>query len=53
MLGLGLMLFSLRALRPAERWRESLLHFAFWSLNPDMRNDLRREFARTRHVVLS
>jgi nitric oxide reductase subunit B len=33
MLGLGLMLFSLRALRPGEQWRESLLCFAFWSLN--------------------
>jgi len=33
MLGLGLMLFSLRALRPGEQWRESLLRFAFWSLN--------------------
>ena len=33
MLGLGLMLFSLRALRPHEQWRENLLRFAFWSLN--------------------
>ena len=33
MLGLGLMLFSLRALDPEPVWRESLLRFAFWSLN--------------------
>jgi nitric oxide reductase subunit B len=33
MLGLGLMLFALRAMRPHLVWRESLLRVAFWSLN--------------------
>jgi nitric oxide reductase subunit B len=33
MLGIGLMLFSLRALRPAETWREKPLAFAFWAIN--------------------
>jgi nitric oxide reductase subunit B len=33
MLGIGLMLFCLRALRPSEVWREGPLHFAFWSIN--------------------
>jgi nitric oxide reductase subunit B len=33
MLGLGLMLFSLRALRPEEAWREGSLRFAFWTIN--------------------
>jgi nitric oxide reductase subunit B len=33
MLGLGLMLFSLRALRPAETWREGPVAFAFWAIN--------------------
>jgi len=33
MLGIGLMLFSLRALRPAEAWREGSLKFAFWAIN--------------------
>jgi nitric oxide reductase subunit B len=33
MLGLGLMLFSLRALQPDRVWREGLLRVAFWSLN--------------------
>ena len=33
MLGIGLMLFCLRALRPSEVWREGLLRFSFWSIN--------------------
>jgi nitric oxide reductase subunit B len=33
MLGIGLMLFSLRALRPAETWREKPLALAFWAIN--------------------
>lgn len=33
MLGIGLMLFSLRALRPKEIWNEKLLKFSFWSIN--------------------
>ena len=33
MLGIGLMLFSLRAIRPAESWREGSLKFAFWAIN--------------------
>jgi nitric oxide reductase subunit B len=33
MLGIGLMLFSLRALRPEPAWREGLLSFGFWGLN--------------------
>ncbi len=33
MLGIGLMLFCLRALRPALVWRERSLAVAFWSLN--------------------
>ena len=33
MLGIGLMLFCLRALRPAAAWREGPLRFAFWSIN--------------------
>jgi nitric oxide reductase subunit B len=33
MLGIGLMLFSLRALRPAETWKEKPLAFAFWAIN--------------------
>ncbi len=33
MLGLGLMLFCLRALRPGLKWRERPLAIAFWSLN--------------------
>jgi nitric oxide reductase subunit B len=33
MLGIGLLLFSLRALRPAETWREKPLAFAFWAIN--------------------
>jgi nitric oxide reductase subunit B len=33
MLGMGLMLFCLRALRPGQPWREGLLKFAFWGIN--------------------
>jgi nitric oxide reductase subunit B len=33
MLGLGLMLFCLRALNPARKWKEGPVKFAFWSLN--------------------
>jgi len=33
LLGIGLMLFVLRALRPGEVWRDGLLRFSFWSLN--------------------
>jgi len=33
MLGIGLLLFSLRALSPAPAWRERPLAIAFWSLN--------------------
>ncbi|HYP87037.1 MAG TPA: cbb3-type cytochrome c oxidase subunit I [Polyangiaceae bacterium] len=33
MLGIGLMLFCLRALRPAEPWREGLVRSAFWLIN--------------------
>ncbi|MGH8252744.1 MAG: nitric-oxide reductase large subunit [Steroidobacteraceae bacterium] len=33
MLGIGLMLFCLRGLRPAEKWNEDLLRSAFWALN--------------------
>jgi nitric oxide reductase subunit B len=33
MLGIGLVLFCLRGLKPAARWRERLLATAFWSLN--------------------
>jgi len=33
MLGLGLMLFCLRALRPRVRWKERPLAIAFWSIN--------------------
>jgi nitric oxide reductase subunit B len=33
MLGIGLMLFTLRALAPALVWREKLLAFAFWAIN--------------------
>jgi len=33
MLGMGLMLFSLRALRPGRPWRDGLINFAFWSMN--------------------
>jgi nitric oxide reductase subunit B len=33
MLGIGLMLFCLRGLKPAIVWNESTLRTAFWSLN--------------------
>jgi nitric oxide reductase subunit B len=33
MLGIGLMLFCLRGMRPAARWNEKLLRTAFWSFN--------------------
>jgi nitric oxide reductase subunit B len=33
MLGIGLMLFCFRALRPTEVWREGMLKFTFWALN--------------------
>jgi nitric oxide reductase subunit B len=33
MLGIGLMLFCLRALRPREVWREGMLKFSFWAIN--------------------
>ncbi len=33
MLGIGLMLFSLRALRPEEAWREGAVTFSFWAIN--------------------
>ncbi len=33
MLGMGLMLFALRALRPEAVWNDRLLSFAFWSIN--------------------
>jgi nitric oxide reductase subunit B len=33
MLGLGLMLFCLRALRPGPAWKEGTLRFSFWAIN--------------------
>lgn len=33
MLGIGLMLFCFRALRPNDMWREGTLKFAFWAIN--------------------
>ena len=33
MLGIGLMLFSLRALDPAAEWKEGLIGFGFWATN--------------------
>jgi nitric oxide reductase subunit B len=33
MLGLGLMLFCLRALRPGKAWKNAPLAFAFWCIN--------------------
>lgn len=32
-LGFGLMLFTLRAMNPAGVWRDSVIRFAFWSMN--------------------
>ena len=33
MLGIGLVLFCMRALRPAAHWNERLLAIGFWSMN--------------------
>ncbi len=33
MLGIGLMLFCLRALRPDAPWKEGLVKFSFWGMN--------------------
>lgn len=33
MLGIGLMLFCLRALKPGARWKDGTLRFSFWSIN--------------------
>mgnify|MGYP001028632715 FL=1 len=33
MLGIGLVLFCMRALRPTEAWNDRILSIAFWSLN--------------------
>ena len=33
MLGIGLMLFCLRALRPGRVWKETPIKFAFWAMN--------------------
>jgi nitric oxide reductase subunit B len=33
MLGMGLMLFCLRAMAPGVVWKEGILKFAFWSIN--------------------
>jgi nitric oxide reductase subunit B len=33
MLGIGLMLFCFRALRPTEVWREGTIAFGFWAIN--------------------
>jgi nitric oxide reductase subunit B len=33
MLGLGLVLFTVKALRPALVWPDRLLRFSFWSIN--------------------
>jgi len=33
MLGMGLMLFCLRAMAPEAEWKEGLLRFAFWGIN--------------------
>ncbi len=33
MLGIGLMLFCLKALKPAAIWKEGLLKFSFWAMN--------------------
>ncbi len=33
MLGIGLMLFSLRALDPQAQWREGVIKFGFWATN--------------------
>jgi nitric oxide reductase subunit B len=33
MLGMGLMLFALRALHPGRPWKEGVVQFAFWAIN--------------------
>ena len=33
MLGIGLMLFSLRALDPVAPWKDGLVKFGFWATN--------------------
>jgi nitric oxide reductase subunit B len=33
MLGMGLILFSLRALQPGVAWKEGLIRFSFWAIN--------------------
>jgi nitric oxide reductase subunit B len=33
MLGIGLMLFCLRALRPEHKWKEGPVKFSFWAIN--------------------
>ncbi len=33
MLGIGLVLFCMRALKPSEQWNDRMLSVAFWSLN--------------------
>jgi nitric oxide reductase subunit B len=33
MLGIGLVLFCIRAMRPAEIWRDKVIGVAFWSMN--------------------
>jgi len=33
MLGIGLMLFALRAMQPERKWNEQQLQFSFWSIN--------------------
>ena len=43
MLGMGLMLFSLRALRPGRAWRDGIVNFAFWSMNIGPHGDGRAE----------
>lgn len=35
-LGLGLLLFCLRAMKPAQIWNESLIRWAFWAINIGM-----------------
>ena len=62
MLGLGLMLFCLRALRPGLKWRDRPLAIAFWSINIGLalmvaaehvahRLDAGLGFGRVRHLV--
>jgi nitric oxide reductase subunit B len=36
MLGIGLMLFCLRAMRPEAEWRDGPIRFAYWSINAGM-----------------